>query len=308
MDAVERTHHDVTMLYNITNALYTNLNYQQIVPHIFSILANHRDSIYYMRQVAMHAMDYKDAATTGILSLHTLPVEDLRKMLIHIKEKLPSTMDLLVSSEDTLDFYRYLHTHVLITDKEFLLLIDVSIQDHTQQLEIYKVFNLVIPHRNFSAHYNINSKYLGITYDETKQWRFQNNSSVHVKGLMDSFAVLTPPLQPLANTPSCITVIYTKSKAGIQKRCSLQIRKAKSATIPTLIALNVLILMSVPAAVSAGIMIICPEEAPGSIKTQTPIHILHQPSACSATLQHFHLPPCYETHELTINNNNYLKH
>ena len=40
MDAVERTHQDVTMLYNITSSLYTSLNYQQIVLHNHSILAN----------------------------------------------------------------------------------------------------------------------------------------------------------------------------------------------------------------------------------------------------------------------------
>ena len=70
-----------------------------------------------MRQVAMHAMDYIDAATTGILSPHVLPVEDLQKMLTHIEEALPSTMHLPVSSEDTLHFYRYLCTQVLITDE-----------------------------------------------------------------------------------------------------------------------------------------------------------------------------------------------
>ena len=95
-------------------------------------------------------------------------MKDLRKMLFHIEEALPLTMHSPVSSEDTLHFYRYLHTHILIADKQFLLPIDVPIQDHAQQLEIYEVFSLVIPHRNFSACYNINSKYLGITYDETK--------------------------------------------------------------------------------------------------------------------------------------------
>ena len=134
MDAVERTHQDVTMLYNITSSLYTILNYQQIVIHICSILANIRDSLYYMRQVAMHVIDYIDAVTTGILSPHLLPVEDLWKMLIHIEEALPLTMHLPVSSEDTLHFYRYLHTHVLIAVKQFLLVIDAPIQDHTQQL------------------------------------------------------------------------------------------------------------------------------------------------------------------------------
>ena len=58
MDAVERTHQNVTTLYNITSSLYTSLNYQQIVLHICFILANLRDSLYYMRQVTMHAMDY----------------------------------------------------------------------------------------------------------------------------------------------------------------------------------------------------------------------------------------------------------
>ena len=40
----------------------------------------------------MHAIDYIDTATTGILSPHVLPVEDLQKMLIHIEEALPSAM------------------------------------------------------------------------------------------------------------------------------------------------------------------------------------------------------------------------
>ena len=77
MEAVERTHQDVTMFYNITSSLYTHLGYQQIVLHIHSTLANLRDSLYYMRLLAMHGMDYIDTATTGILSPHVLPVEDL---------------------------------------------------------------------------------------------------------------------------------------------------------------------------------------------------------------------------------------
>ena len=64
--------------------------------------------------------------------------------------------------------FRYLCTHVLIADEQFLLLIDVPIQDCAQQLKIYEVFNLAIPHRNLSAHYSINNKYLGIMHDETK--------------------------------------------------------------------------------------------------------------------------------------------
>ena len=57
-----------------------------------------------MREVAIHTMDYIDAATTGIFSPHVLPVDNLRKMLLHIEKTLPLTMHLPVSSEDTLCF------------------------------------------------------------------------------------------------------------------------------------------------------------------------------------------------------------
>ena len=55
-------------------------------------------------------MDYIDAATTGTLSPHILPIMDLKKMLSHIEETLPSTLHLPGSSEDTLHFCHYLRT------------------------------------------------------------------------------------------------------------------------------------------------------------------------------------------------------
>ena len=112
-------------------------------------------------------MDYVDAATSGMHSLHTLPMLDLQMMLTHIQDALPSTLHLPISSEDNLHIYRYLRTHVLIADKQFLLLIDVPIQDRSQLITMYEVFTIPIPHGNFSATYKIDTKYLGITADET---------------------------------------------------------------------------------------------------------------------------------------------
>ena len=43
-------------------------------------------------------MDYIDAATTGTLSPHILPIMDLKKMLSHIEDTLPFTLHLPVSS------------------------------------------------------------------------------------------------------------------------------------------------------------------------------------------------------------------
>ena len=151
MDKVDETAHNVNNLYNLTTSLATSLSYCQLILHIRSVLANLQDSLSYIRTVSMHTMDYVDAATTRTLSPHVLPIMDLKKMLMHIEETLPPTLHLPVSSEDTLHFYKYLCIHVLIANKQFLLLIDVPIQDRSQQLSIYKVFTLDIPHGNFTA-------------------------------------------------------------------------------------------------------------------------------------------------------------
>ena len=66
-------------------------------------------------------------------------------MLVHKEETLPPTLHLPVSSEDTLHFYRYLHTNVLIANKQFLLLIDVPIQDRSQQHLNIQCFHLGHP-------------------------------------------------------------------------------------------------------------------------------------------------------------------
>ena len=62
MNAAERIHKDVMTLYNIMHSLHSSLSYQQIVLHIQSILANTQDSLYYMKEVTIHTMDYIDAS------------------------------------------------------------------------------------------------------------------------------------------------------------------------------------------------------------------------------------------------------
>ena len=137
-------------------------------------------------------------------------------MLTHIKAELPSTMHLPVSSDDTLHFYRYLCTHVLVMDGQFLLLIDIPIQDHAQQLEIYLAFNLLIPKGNLSACYNIGTKYLGMSYDEKKAIEISEQQFTTCQQANRQFYNIDTPLQPLANPPLCITATYTQNKAGIE--------------------------------------------------------------------------------------------
>ena len=173
----------------------------------------------------------------------------------------PTTRNISTHIISVLNVTKYaiqVNTQIPITDKQFLLLIDVPIQDHTQQLNIYQVFNLVISHRNLSAHYDIDTKYLGITYDKTKAVEISKQQLITHQQANRLFYSINPPLQPLANPPSYIAAIYSRNKAGIEKRCSLQIRNMNNATIPILIAPNVWILTSAHTVVSTGITINLP--------------------------------------------------
>ena len=112
-------------------------------------------------------MDYINAATSGTLSPHVLPVLDLQRMLQCIADTLPPMLHLPISPEDNLYFYRYLHTHVLIENKQFLVLIDVPIQDRSKQITIHQILTLNIPQGKYSSGYDVDTIYFGITKDAT---------------------------------------------------------------------------------------------------------------------------------------------
>ena len=114
MDAVRITSHDINNFYNLTTSLAASINFHQLKLHIRSVFANLCDSINYILTVSTHTMDYINAATSGTLPPHVLPAMDLQRMLKHIADTLPPTLHLPISPDDTLHFYRYLHTHILI--------------------------------------------------------------------------------------------------------------------------------------------------------------------------------------------------
>ena len=67
IDALQRSNEDLNRLFNITEVLTQHIRYQEMYIYMCTILAYFRDSLTYMRQVAIHTMDYVDATTTSIL-------------------------------------------------------------------------------------------------------------------------------------------------------------------------------------------------------------------------------------------------
>ena len=107
--------------------------------------------------------------------------------------------------------------------------------------------------------------------------------------------------QLLANPPTCIAALYTKSKTGIASKCSLQLHKTTTTALPTQITPDVWILTTPATAPINTITLICPEKPMEMITIWQPIHILKLPTACSAMSSHFYLPPRNETPVLNVN-------
>ena len=163
-----KSNEDIRALFNITNQLATKVQVQNIVLHLRAMLANLRDCLHFIKQLANHILEYIDTATTGTLTPHLIPVPDLQQMLYQIESELPPNTHLPIPSSDSLHFYRYLQMHVLVEENEFFLLIDVPIQDRAQQIQIYQIINLPVPVGNYSMRYTMDTKYLGVTYNRTK--------------------------------------------------------------------------------------------------------------------------------------------
>ena len=127
---------------------------------------------------------------------------------------------------------RYLQMHVLITNRQFLLLIDVPNQDPSQQLSTYKIFILHIPHGDSTAHYDISTKYLGITQDETMAVDISPQHFRICKEANGQFCTIPTLFQPLANAPSCITACMPKTQPAFWLDVPYRSRKLQMLVCP----------------------------------------------------------------------------
>ena len=78
-------------------------------------------------------------------------------------------------------------------------------QDKSQST---RFFTLDIPQGNYSAHYDVDTKYLGVTKDATMAVELSTTQFQACQEKNGQFCSITTPFQPLANPPSCIAALY----------------------------------------------------------------------------------------------------
>ena len=177
------------------------------------------------------------------------------------------------------------------------MLIDIPIQDRAHQITVHQVFTLDIPYGNYMT----NTRFFGVTKDATMGVQLSATQFQTCQQANGQFCHIPTPFQLLANPPTCIAALYTKSKAGIASKCSLQLCKTTFTALPTQITPDIWILTTPATTPINTVTLICPEKPMEMITIWQPIHILKLPMACSATSSHFYLPPRYETPILNVN-------
>ena len=301
MDAVWTTSQDINNHYNLTTSLATSINFNQMILHIRSVFANHSwfPPLHLNGFYAYHGIHWCSHLrnTIATCSTHHRFTEDATTHSWHPTSNTTPTN--FTRGHST--FLQYLCTHVLIENKQFLLLIDVPIQDRSCQITIHQILTLDIPHGNYSACYDVNTKYFGITKDGTMAVELSTTQFQACQQANGQFCCISTPFQPLANPPTCIAALCAKSKTGIASKCSLQICKTTTTNLPTQIAPDVWIVTTPATAPVNTMTLICLEKPMETIPIQQSIHILKLPTACSATSSNFYLPPRYETPTLDVN-------
>ena len=130
---------------------------------------------------------------------------------------------------------------------------------------------------------------------EPRQWIYQKKLCKEANG---QFCPLTTPLQPLTNPRSCVAALYTKNS---REMCELTTKTQPELYSPIPLTSNVWAIISSPFKQQLPVTVICPTRPATLIHISPPIHMLRLEPACSATSQHFHLPPKYEDTHVTMN-------
>ena len=80
-------------------------------------------------------------------------------------------------------------------------------QDRAHQITVHQVFTLDIPYGNYSAHYDMTTRYFGVTKDATMGIELSTMQLQICQQANGQFCHISTPFQPLANPPTCIAAL-----------------------------------------------------------------------------------------------------
>ena len=81
----------------------------------------------------------------------------------------------------------------------------------SRQITIHQILTLDIPQGSYSACYDIDTQYLGVTKDATMAVELSSTQFQACQEANGQFCSITTPFQPLGNPPSCIAAFMQRA-------------------------------------------------------------------------------------------------
>ncbi|MCG7882404.1 MAG: methyl-accepting chemotaxis protein [Candidatus Thiodiazotropha endolucinida] len=271
-------------------------------------MAIQKSMYYFLRlQVQLNAL------STNKLSPSIIEPAEFKMVLKDIETQLPKTFGLPVDIDEELWLlYKHLSCQTLMEDKKIIIIIPIPLIDYSQQMDLYKVYNLPLPistvyrsknktETEMLTYYTLESEYIAINPERTQYMLLNQHDRDICKVGFPKLCTMRKPIHHTNLARMCILAVFSNDKEKIKRLCTTVV--AFSNDLPHVQYLSddtYIIITRVP----LNFNLACENEIRQKIDIAVPYGFIRVRKGCKATSDRVTLTGVYEhgsSH--TIHNN-----
>lgn len=238
------------------------------------------------------------------LSPSTISPRSLRKLLLEIRNKLPSSMKLPADPvTDIWYFYNTLSCTAYLDGHKILIVLSIPLLDRKETYEVYKIHNLPLPMHNMTAtdgkdismiaKYDLQFDSFMINADRTKyallsstEYRACNNRYIH-------FCNPKSAIYPVNLSKSCVIALFLRHTENIKQNCKSIVYFDSRLPTAQYIHSGIWVVATYK---MLKFTIVCEDQstAQGDVIVHPPLGIVKLSTTCWASNDYLTLPPFYE--------------
>ncbi len=254
-------------------------------------------------QYLQHLETQLNMLSLGHLSPSTITPNNLRKLLLDIKVRLPQYLKLPADPDNDLwDFYKFLTCTTALSQDKILVVISLPLLDFDSNYQIYKAHNFPLPvydknishrnHPNLIAKFQLESDFLAINPERTKfmllDYKDIQNCVAHKLG----FCNLKNSIFPVHFNKYCIISLFTRNIQAVKSRCQTVVNPNTPLPLAKYLFDGFWVIASQK---KETFSVICNHGRSNSkiIEVSPPLEVIKLNQSCSATSEYLSLLPYY---------------
>ena len=307
---------------NISNHLEQQLNTLErvvlLTAHVTRVIEEIKNAITRSMYFYLHFQIQVQAIIMQRLSPSTVSADNLRNVLLSIRERLPKTIGLPFDPRTHLfEYFQYLRCLTLFQNNRVIITIDIPLMEFTQRYELYKAISLPAPllgtaraeKKELLAYYKLESSYLAVNPERTQYILLNEGQAIQCSDPMLKICNIKKPIRNINVGQSCVISNFMEDEVSVKRNCDVWLQHSRLPTAKFLA--NDVYLIITKHKVTFNIA--CDDKGSDKKKftVKPPYGFLNLHKNCIATSRAFSLTGYYERHsfENTTSPVNYmLKH